>query len=104
MMPFPHHPFLFGPPTKEIKMPNEPGLYKQLKERFVDTDISMDRWHEAVRTACKDREYWLETLIREVGLGAVTEVFEMVLLELDVANIKLATRRNATNVAREGAK
>ena len=106
---FPQHPSVFGHPTEggkawissacsvgktmDGKMPNEPSLYRDLAGHgtpyFAAANMSSDEWQEAVRRACKSHEYWLEALIREIGIEAVTEVFERVLLDLSVARAKL---------------
>ena len=102
---FPQHPSVFGHPTEggkawissacsvgktmEGKMPTGPMLYQQLEDYWTANGLPPDEWQEAVRSACKSHEYWLEALIREIGIEAVTEVFERVLLDLSVARAKL---------------
>ena len=67
---------------------NDPRLYQQLKDGWIAAGLSPDEWHDALREACRNREYWLESLIKSVGLHSVVAVVESVLLDLDVARAK----------------
>ena len=67
---------------------SDPLLYQQLADGWIAAGMVPEEWESALREACRNREYWLESLIKSVGLSSVTEVFEDVLLRLDVARQK----------------
>jgi hypothetical protein len=73
-------PYSPGAPKIEEPALRDPSLYQFLTSEWPMTYMDQPAWQAAVREACAYRERWLEHLIETVGVAALTEVFEQIML------------------------
>lgn len=88
-------PYSPGAPKVEEPVHRDPHLYQFLASEWPMSYMDQVEWQAAVRKACTHHEYWLEHLVKTVGVAALTEVFEQIMLDWGVMKERLGVLNHA---------